>query len=232
MFFTIPDLLPKDKLEKAREIVAHARFCDGAVTADVGKDRKNNLEMEVGEPYLRLVGILNDALDSSDRLQYRLFPRYRTTPIINRFDKGMYYQVHVDAPVQGARTQFGPAPGKFGQGYIRTDYSMTLFLSNPESYEGGELELDLGEYQRLVKLPAGSAVCYQTGISHAVRKVTMGSRVCAIYWFQSYIQDMSIRRTLWDLHCLCHKLAPVAPHQLHDDAKNIELNLIRYLAQI
>jgi PKHD-type hydroxylase len=232
MFFTIADLLSKDKLARVQDIIARARFSDGAATADVGRETKNNLEMQVDESYLRVVEILNNAVDGCERLRYRLFPRYRSTPIINRFDKEMYYRTHVDAPVQGVRTQFGAAPGKFGQGFLRTDYSMTLFLTDPETYDGGELELDLGEDRKLVKLPAGSAVCYQTGIFHAVRKVTRGSRICGIYWFQSYIGNMGLRRTLWDLHCLCDTLASVSPGKVHEDAANIEANLIRYLADI
>lgn len=232
MFVTMNNIVGSGDLGEVQRLIASAKYVDGRVTAKVENAIKNNLEMEVNEPYLKLTQILDRALDSSGQLTDRIFPRSRTTPIINRFDTGMYYREHMDFPVQGAVTQFGRAPGRYGQNFIRTDYSMTLFLTSPESYDGGELQLQVGERQELVKLPAGSAVCYQTGIPHAVRPVTRGSRICAIYWFQSCIRDMNIRRTLWDLRCLQHKLERSREPQLSAEAGMIRDNFLRYLADI
>jgi PKHD-type hydroxylase len=233
MFFILENVLSKTDLDKAQKLIANAKFIDGAATArTLSKDTKSNLEMEVGETYSQLAALLDQAIDANVQIACRIFPRYRVNPIINRYDEQMYYREHIDSPIQGARTQFGRSPGRFGQSFIRTDYSMTLFLTPPEAYDGGELELSLEDRPRLVKLSAGSAVCYQTGIPHSVRMITRGSRICAIYWFQSLIKDVTLRRTLWDLYSLRRKLEVSGSKELAAEAESVRLNFLRYLADV
>ena len=231
MYFVVHGLLQGAALDKARMLLSQARFGDGAMTARLGKTIKNNLEMQVGEPYLQLTDLLTQAIDQCEEISERVLPRFRVAPIINRFDSGMYYAEHIDIPVQGMHTQFGRTPGRFGQSFVRSDLSMTLFLSSREEYDGGELELRMGPHRELVKLQAGSAVLYSTGIPHSVRQVTRGSRVCAIYWFQSMIRDASLRETIWDLHCLERKLQQ-SSHELAAEARSVRANLIRCFAEV
>src|SRR5690606_32871095 len=164
-----------------------AKFIDGGATADVSSEIKRNLEMEVGDGYVRLVQLIDRALRSSVELEAQLFPRYMTSPIINRYEAGMFYREHTDAPIQGKRTQFGPNLAPYGMGFVRTDFSMTLFLSDPASYDGGELRVTASGETRHFKLPAGSAVFYPAGLPHSVTAVTRGARVAAIVWIQSMV---------------------------------------------
>ena len=81
-------------------------------------------------------------------------------------------------------------------------------------------------------MPAGSAVVYQTGIPHCVHPVTRGSRICAIYWFQSLIREPNVRRALWDLHCLQRRLVQAGASESALQAESIKANLIRCLAEV
>jgi PKHD-type hydroxylase len=232
VFFIVEDLLTKIQVERVSKLTRGARFIDGRATANLPKMHKNNLEMEIGEAYVEVAGILNEALERSRRIRARILPRTWTHPIINRYDTGMHYAEHTDVPIQGATTQAGRMPGRFGQNLMRTDYSMTLFLTDVDQYDGGELELRIFDETRRIKLPAGSAVCYSTGLPHSVRAVTRGSRIAGIYWFQSMIRDVQVRRALSELSDLEEQLAGGAQRELADKAAAIHSNMIRYLAEI
>jgi len=233
MFFLVNDLLGAVDLERVRRLISQAKFIDGVVTAQgVAKGTKNNREMEVSDSYVELTQLLDRAVDSSEKVNLRLFPRYRTNPIFNRYDSGMFYAEHVDAPIQGGITQIGRSGGRFGQNFIRTDYSMTLFLSDPNTYDGGELELRLFDDSKLIKLRAGSAICYSTGIPHSVRPITRGSRVAAIYWFQSLIRNVQIRAELWEQYSLEKELNKMGQKDLAAKAATIRNNIVRYLAEL
>jgi PKHD-type hydroxylase len=233
VFFIVDDILTVADLRRAQTLIGQAKFVDGLVTAaGPGKRLKANVEMEVSERYLSLVELLDRAIESSDELGMRLFPRFRTNPIVNRYDVGMFYDVHVDAPIQGGTTQFGRASGRFGQNFIRTDYSMTLFLSDPSTYDGGELELRLHGEAKRIKLRAGSAVCYSTGIPHCVHTVTKGTRIAAIYWFQSLIRDVQVRSVIWEQYLLERQLRTAGLEEHAQKAATIRSNLIRYMAEL
>jgi PKHD-type hydroxylase len=229
MWFAVSNVLEQELIGRASGLIKLAKFVDGRATGSADKRVKNNLEMEVSEPYLKLVEMLDRSVDSSHELRSRLLPRSRTTPVINRYDVGMAFAEHVDAPIQGGQTQFGRAPGRFGQNFLRTDFSMTLFLTDPQHYDGGELELREDEQAQLVKLPAGSAVCYQTGTRHSVRPITRGSRVCAVYWFQSLVPDARLLRAIWDLDCVAQRLRNSGDGS---ELQTIHANLVRCLAQV
>lgn len=234
MIIIIDSLLDSQSLAQAREIVGRARFISGEVTGGNYGERgmKRNVEMEVSGDYVKLIDLLNRAVDENSKLNGRILPRYRVNPIINRYDEGMFYRRHIDAPIQGGVSQLGRTPGRFGQNFMRTDYSMTLFLSDPETYDGGELELELDDSTQRIKLPAGSAVCYATGIGHSVLPIRRGARVCAIYWFQSMIRDVHLRRVLWEQAELATALGGAGNAELAEKANNVRANLIRYLAEI
>lgn len=234
MFFTVEGLLSEGDCHMAESLIGRSRFVDGAITAEAeaSSGNKKNQEMEASENYVTLTELLNEAIDSSEKIDKRIYPRYRTNPIINRYESGMFYGEHIDNPIQGGITQFGRSAGRFGQNFLRTDYSMTLFLSEPESYDGGELQLRLLGESRLVKLRAGSAVCYATGVPHSVRPVTRGYRIAAIYWFQSFIRVPQIRSELWDQYCLESELTRAGQPQLAKRAATVHANLVRYLAEI
>ncbi|MDC9598819.1 Fe2+-dependent dioxygenase [Xenorhabdus anantnagensis] len=232
MFFIIENILMPEEVFEAQRLLNAASFLDGRATADVGYSVKNNLEMKVDKDYLSVVNLVSTALENSTEVNMRVVPRARTNPIVNRYDEGMYYHNHVDLPIQGGSTQMGKAPGRYGQNFLRTDYSMTLFLSHPESYEGGELALEIADELKLIKLPAGSAVFYSTGVYHAVQPVLSGSRVAAVCWFQSMFQNAQVRNLHWQQYCLERELQQQGAHDLADQASAVRNNLIRYLAVI
>lgn len=232
MFFIVDDILSGNEIEHATRLIKQARFVDGVLTTrGLAKGTKHNREMEVSETYLSLNELLDRALDSSAKVNIRLQPRFRTNPVVNKYDIGMFYAEHIDTPIQGGVTQFGRSPGRFGQNFLRTDYSMTLFLTDPTAYDGGELQLQLLGETKLVKLRAGSAVCYSTGIAHSVRPVTRGSRVAAIYWFQSFIRNVQLRSEIWEQYLLEEELKKVGHPELAAKAAAIRLNMVRYLAE-
>jgi PKHD-type hydroxylase len=233
MFFFIEDILNTSEVQRVDDLIRRAEFVNGAISAaGVGKETKSNREMEVSDSYVSLVQLLDHALELSQPVNMRLLPRFLTNPIVNRYDVGMFYAEHIDAPIQGGVTQFGRSPGRFGQSFIRTDYSMTLFLSDPGTYDGGELELRLLGESKLIKLRAGSAICYSTGIPHSVRQVTRGFRIAAIYWFQSLIRNVQIRSELWDQYCLEDELARAGQRELAEKAASVRNNMVRYLAEL
>jgi PKHD-type hydroxylase len=112
-------------------------------------------------------------------------PRGVTPPTFNRYDPGMTYGRHVDNPLMGA-------------GRLRTDLSVTVFLSDLDSYDGGELCIESDLDVRRVRLPAGDAVIYPSGLVHWVEPVTRGVRIAAIAWIQSVIRDHAMRQVVAD----------------------------------
>lgn len=234
MLFIVEDLLSQSDLVRAQRFIDQSRFIQGAATApEYAKHGvKNNKEMEVSQNYLSLVQLLDQAVDLSPTVNFRVQPRFRSNPIVNRYDAGMFYDEHIDAPIQGGTTQFGRTPGRFGQSFMRTDFSMTLFLSDPASYDGGELELKVFGDVKGFKLRAGSAVCYATGIPHSVKAVSRGSRIAAVYWFQSLIRSAQVRDELWEQYCLERDLRAAGQLQLANRAANVRNNLMRYLAEL
>lgn len=234
MFFTIDNILSDADVARALQLLKQSRFVDGAISASgyAKSGIKNNQEMEASDSYLSLVAMLDAAIEASPKVNIRLQPRFRTYPIFNRYDVGMFYGEHIDFPIMGGVTQFGRSPGRFGQNFMRTDYSMTLFLTPPGEYEGGELELKVLGESRLIKMQAGSAVCYSTGIPHSVRPVTQGFRIAAIYWFQSLIRNVQIRSELWEQYRLEQELEKSGSRALAERAASIRHNLVRYLAEL
>jgi PKHD-type hydroxylase len=232
MLFIVNNLLDAATLSRIGLLIHRGTFVDGSVTVKLPKTMKHNLEFQIGEPYALIAELLNAAIDSSEMVANRLLPRYRTNPILNKYEAGMFYKNHIDGPIQGGASQAGRLPGRFGQSFVRTDYSMTVFLSDPDKYDGGELEIRILDETKLIKLPAGSALCYTTGLYHAVRPVTRGSRLAAVYWFQSLIRDLHVRRVIWEQYELQRSLLSSGHLEFAERAASVRENLVRYLADV
>lgn len=104
--------------------------------------------------------------------------------LFSRYTPGMSYGTHVDNAVMAGK---------------RTDLSFTLFLSDPRSYEGGELVMQDNGAERAFKLPAGQMILYPTSVPHRVAEVASGARLAAVGWVRSYIRDTGEREILFDL---------------------------------
>ncbi|BAK82686.1 Fe2+-dependent dioxygenase [Komagataeibacter medellinensis] len=194
MLLHIPALLNVDELAYCRETLKNAQWTDGRETAGVQSAKaKNNLQLgrdtpacrELGEIVLRALG--RNTLFNSAVLPYRVSP-----PLFNRYENGMQFGAHVDNAIRGIL-----AGGIHTR--IRTDVSSTLFFSDPDEYEGGELTMHANGNEQAIRLPAGDMVLYPTTVLHSVTPVTRGSRLAAFFWSQSMIAEESRRQIMFDL---------------------------------
>lgn len=183
------NILTDEELAMIREFLADAPFVDGKYSAAASvAERKNNLQLQPGTVGEDLVGrVVIDALLRNEIFRTWAKPLHLTPPIFARYQPGMRYGAHVDSPVLG-----GGRP-------LRSDLSVTLFLSDAADYDGGELAIEIPGGMRNVKLPAGSAFVYSTRAVHQVCEVTRGERMVAVLWVQSMIRDPHIRDTLFDM---------------------------------
>lgn len=208
---TVHDLIDPSELDTISDTISEASFVDGSVSAGgVNLAVKTNREMAPEQTYVAVVKVIEQAIRQNVVLNYAVFPRTITRAIISRYDVGMSYGEHIDSPVMGFMTQ-GRAVGPFGQNYVRSDFSMTVFLADVDSYDGGELAFESPWGVQTYKLPPGSAVVYPTGIPHSVTPVTRGTRLAAVLWIQSMIRDHEQRRLVADLNRFARHLTSVDP---------------------
>jgi PKHD-type hydroxylase len=230
---TIDNFLSPDDLAIIRKGIDDASFRDGAVSAGGGNLMvKNNLEMSPDQQYADLVRTVEQAVRTNTELNTTVFPRAITRAIFSRYDEGMGYGTHVDSAVIGFLNQ-GTAYGPFGQNYLRTDFSMTIFLAEPDTYGGGELSFGSPWGDRTYKLMPGAAVFYPTGIPHEVRPVTYGTRLAAVVWLQSMIHDTEQRKLIGDLTHLAGLLLEKDPDSTEAAlARDIASNALRLAADV
>lgn len=217
MIVRIPGMLSGDEVRRMRALVAAGQFVDGRATASgAAAEIKRNLQLAADHPARKeLDQLVFAALGRSARFQEVAFPKSVMPPTYNRYDEGMEYGFHVDAPfVHGGR--------------LRADLSFTLCLSALADYEGGELVMGDGTMETRLRLDAGELVVYPTTVLHRVAPVTRGSRWAAISWVQSHVQDPHQRQILADLNeakAYFDAKAPNDPAALH--MRNGLFNLLR-----
>ncbi|MEA3638752.1 MAG: Fe2+-dependent dioxygenase [Lamprobacter sp.] len=206
MLLTIPSLLNSAQIQKIHELLADAEFVDGKLSAGFAASRvKHNEEMrQEPERMQLLVRILMASLGHNERFRFGALPHRVADPIFARYRPGMTYGDHVDDPIMGST---GPR--------FRSDVSMTLFLNEPDRYEGGDLVMRTPFGDRRVKLPAGDAVIYPSSSLHQVAEVTRGERLVALTWIQSYIRDPAQRELLYELNQAREVLLKEAPESVH-----------------
>ena len=192
MLLHIEGVLDAARLAETRALLARAPWVDGRVTAGHQSAQvKDNLQIPEGCPEHRALGeIVLAALESNPLFIASVLPLRVFPPLFNRYDPGMTFGAHVDNAIR----QVTGTPHR-----IRTDVSCTLFLSDPGSYEGGELIVEDSYGEKRVKLPAGDAVIYPATSLHRVAPVTSGSRLASFFWVQSMVRDNGQRSLLFDL---------------------------------
>ena len=192
MLRILPQLLKETEVESLLELAGQGDFEDGRATAGQSlHDVKQSEQLRPSQELTpRIQAIVTAALDRSAEFQHFALPKRMLLPRICRYREGGGYGSHFDSPIMQVGRE---AP-------LRTDLSISLFLTPPESYRGGELcmETPFGEQQ--IKLPAGDAVVYATTVRHRVAPVTEGARVVVISWIQSLVKDPIERETLGDLY--------------------------------
>lgn len=189
MLLVLPDLLDASELSQARALLATAPWADGRIGAgSQAVQAKNNEQLPADCAQARGIGdLVLRALDRSPRFLAAALPRKVFPPRINRYGGGAnYYGKHVDGAIRFAE----------GGVRVRTDISCTVFLSDPEDYDGGELTIYESGNTRQIKLPAGHAVLYSASHVHEVTPVTRGNRLAAFFWIESMVRDDAQRRLL------------------------------------
>ena len=226
MLVQIPDVLDADQVTQARDRLDAAEWVDGRVTAGHQSALvKENLQLPEDHPAARQVGgmileaLQRNALFVSAALPLRVFP-----PLFNRYQGGHSFGHHVDNAIrQIAGTSFR----------IRTDLSATLFLADPDEYDGGELIVEDTYGVHSVKLPSGHLVLYPATSLHHVRPVTRGARVASFFWIQSMLRDDGDRTLLFDLDTAIQRLTVDMPdHPAAVQLTAVYHNLLRRWAEL
>lgn len=193
MMLRVPQVLSPASLVRCREILARANWEDGRATAGTQSIQvKKNLQLPEGSEaslaarQLVLEGLAASALFFTGALPKRIFP-----PLFNRY-AGAHnaFGNHVDNAVR----TFAPTAQ-----HVRTDISATLFLSDPDEYDGGELVIEDTYGAHSVKLPAGDLILYPASSVHRVEPVTRGARLASFFWIESMVRETERRRLLFDL---------------------------------
>lgn len=186
----IADVLAADDAARIRDELGQVAFRDGRETAGWhARTVKQNQQAPGRDPVVqRLRAEVDGAIASSALFQMAARPRHIMPARFSRYSEAMTYGNHVDDAVMA-----GP------EGPMRTDVSFTLFLSNPDDYDGGELVIDTTAGEQSYKLPAGSMIVYPASTLHRVEPVTRGERIGAIGWVQSQVRDPAQREILFDL---------------------------------
>ena len=226
MLIEVPNILDAAQVAYFRKRLDEADWVDGNVTSGhQAAKAKNNLQVpeespiakELGDIILKSLG--RSALFMSAALPFRIFP-----PLFNCYRGGQSFGTHVDGAIR-------PLTGTGHR--IRTDMSMTLFLSEPEEYDGGELTIQEHFGPKSVKLKAGNLVLYPSSSLHKVTPVTRGARISSFFWLQSMVRDDDIRTELFNMDVAIQKLTRDVPeHSGIVELTGIYNNLIRRYAEI
>jgi PKHD-type hydroxylase len=226
MLLQVPQVLNADELRHARELLDAAEWIDGRVTAGhQSAMAKDNEQVPEQHAAAREVGqTIIAALARNPLFRAAAIPLHVYPPLFNRYTGGQSFGSHVDNAV---RRVTGTA------NQIRTDVSATLFLCEPDEYDGGELIIEDTYGVQSVKLAAGSMVLYPATSLHHVRPVTRGARLASFFWIQSMVRDDGQRTVLFDLDLAIQRLAGEAPeHPSVLQLTGVYHNLLRRWADV
>lgn len=191
MMMHLPGVLTAEEVARIRAALAAERFVDGRGTAaGYSAEVKRNVQVDPSQATKALGEQVAAAVGRHPRFAEAYLPKRIKPPLFSRYEPGMTYGEHVDAPVIGA---IGTAS------MMRADVSVTVFLAEPESYEGGELVINTLNGEIAVKLAPGDAFAYPAQTLHRVAPVTRGVREVAVTWVESYVRDESRRELLYEM---------------------------------
>ena len=224
MLITIENVLDEARLKTIHKLLGKARFVDGKLSAGMAAKRvKNNEEVAQDDQQLeQLNNIVMGSLVNHPTFQSAVLPLRVATPFYARYGSGMTYGDHVDDPVMGPMHQ-----------RYRSDVSTTVFLNEPDDYEGGELVINTSFGQQRLKLPAGQAVIYPSSSLHHVAEVTRGERIVAVTWAQSMVRDPAKRELLHELNQARESLLKKDPKSVETKKVDVSyVNLVRMWAEL
>jgi len=185
MLIAIADILSPRDVADARDTLSRAHFEGGKATAGwAAKAVKHNLQAAPDAALDGLRQMVEERLRANVTFALAVRPRHVIGPLFSRYEPGHAYGTHVDDALLAGH---------------RSDVSFTLFLSDPDSYDGGELILDTPLGEEAIKLPAGSLFTYPATLLHRVAPVTRGNRLAAVGWVRSYLREAAQRELLFEL---------------------------------
>ncbi|MDY7219784.1 Fe2+-dependent dioxygenase [Denitrificimonas sp. JX-1] len=226
MMVHIPNVLTPLQVQECRQLLGQAAWQDGNATSGFQSAMaKNNLQLAQDSAIAIKIGALivqalqNNPLFISAALPETIFP-----PLFNCYQVGQGFGVHVDNAIR-----MDPNTGQ----KVRTDLSATLFFSEPDEYDGGELVVEDTYGTHSVKLPAGDMVLYPSSSLHQVLPVTHGQRICSFFWLQSMIREDAQRGLLFDLDTSIQEVNQTmgAGHSVSVQLTGIYHNLLRRWAR-
>lgn len=188
MFLEIKNLLSPSELQRLTALASQVAFVDGRAS-NAANITKHNQQVDPRDAaYADTVTIVAESLRRSREFADFALPKRFAPPMLSRYEVGMKYGPHADSA-------YLPLPS----GSMRSDVSCTVFLSDPATYEGGELVIHLGARALPLKFAAGSAVLYPSTTLHEVLPVRSGTRLVSLTFVESYVPDTDRRATLYEL---------------------------------
>jgi PKHD-type hydroxylase len=193
MQIAIANVLSSEEIETVNGVLTKARFVDGTATAGfAARLVKNNRQAQGADRSLATIRkLIAERILGNDLFRLAVRPKAISTLMFSRYESGMHYGTHVDEALMDG---------------MRTDVSFTLFLSQPASYDGGELTIEGPAGEESFKLEAGTLVAYPATSLHRVAEVQQGVRLAAAGWARSFVRDPGRRELLFDLETARHSM--------------------------
>lgn len=226
MVLHVPDVLTAAQVQDCRKVLEAAPWVDGRVTAGHQSARaKDNLQLPEDLDEAKQLGdVILGALERNPLFMSAALPLKVFPPLFNRYQDGQSFGNHVDNAIR----QVTGTPYR-----VRTDLSATLFFSNPDEYDGGELVVEDTYGVHAVKLPAGHLILYPASSVHHVRPVTRGVRLASFFWIQSMVREDGERALLFDLDVAIQRLMEDVPeHRSVVELTSLYHNLLRRWADV
>jgi PKHD-type hydroxylase len=214
--YRILELLTRGEIEECRRIAAASPFVDGRIT-NPHNTAKQNEQLHEPQAYQKSSQLLLQAFARSQEFRDFAFPARIAPPFLTRYRPGMKYGFHTDS-----------AFIRMPQGELRSDLSCTIFLNEPETYEGGSLHIRLGDADIRIKLRSGEAVVYPSDTLHEVEPVTKGERLVAITFIQSRVPDPFRRNLLFNLNEVAALEGLNMSHENYTRMQLVQAQLLRY----
>jgi len=214
--YRVLQILTDEEVAECRRIAASASFVDGRIS-NPHNTAKQNEQLHEPAAYQKSSDLLRKAMLRSPEFMEFAFPVSMAPPMMTRYKSGMKYGAHADAA-------FIQLPGAT----IRSDLSCTIFLNDPESYEGGALHIRHGDADVRFKLKSGEAIVYPSDTLHEVEPVTKGERLVAITFIQSRIPDPFRRNLLFDLNEVAALEGLNMSHENFTRLQLVQAQLLRY----
>lgn len=221
MLITIPDVLNAREILEIKRLLEKHQFVSGTATGKA--TLKNNLQANPQAPEVQraLQGVLNGLMRKDEFTAFAI--PHNVQLMFNRYDPGMTYKDHIDAALMGPSQRQA----------LRSDLSVTVHLTDPKTYAGGDFVIQTPYGEQRVRGGLGSAIVYPSSMLHRVEPIIGGSRISCVGWIQSFVRDTEDRLLIWELDKLRHDLAAAHPEsEFPERFGQIHQNLLRKWVEV